>query len=163
MEKIKLSLVLALIAVVSTMTSCVKEQSSLDFGDFPVATIIGNVTYSDGYRAEPGKTSTTEAKGLAIHFTVNNNSYSANNSGTTTFTTRTNEKGNFKIIIPCTVNGISATVTTDDFEGLYYKAPGSLTYAIYKHQAQTINNITPNSIKTCSLSNFTYTPDPTVK
>ncbi len=163
MKNLKLSVIIAMIAM--AMTSCVKEQTAFDFEDVPYyATIIGNARYNDGYRIEPGRTSTIEAKGLCIHVTVNNSDYSTN-SGQSVFFTNTDEKGNFKISIPCTLNGVTATITTDDFINPYYDSPGSYTYKIYTlSKAQTISNLTPHSIKQCVLTDFnSKTADPTIR
>ena len=146
------------------MCSCTKEQTAFDFEDVPYhATIIGNVTYNDGYRTERYTASTTEAKGLCVHIIVDNSQYSA--SGTSVFFTTTDEKGNFKISIPCTLRGVSATITTDDFIGLYYTSPGTHTYRIYSlTEAKTITGLTPNSIKACVLTSFeNSTADPTIR
>ena len=163
MKNLKLSVIIAMIAM--AMTSCVKNQTAFDFEDVPYyATIIGNVTYNDGYRIEENTTSTIEAKGLCIHVTVNNSDYSTK-SGKSVFFTNTDEKGNFKISIPCTLSGVSATITTDDFINLYYNSPGTYTYRIYTLSSpKTITNLTPNSIKACVLTNFdNKTADPTIR
>lgn len=163
MKNLKLSVIIAMIAM--AMTSCVKEQTAFDFEDVPYyATIIGNVSYNDGYRVEQGRTSTTEARGLCIHVTVDNSDYSTN-SGKSVFFTNTDDKGNFKISIPCTLNGVTATITTDDFINPYYESPGRYTYKIYTlSKPKTILDLTPHSIKACVLNAFDHEEaDPTIR
>ena len=163
MKTLKLSVILAMIAM--AMTSCVKEQTSLELEDIPYsATIIGNVTYSDGCRVEASKQSTTEAKGLAVRVKVLNSEYTTNNTSYTVFSTTTDDKGNFRINIPCTLDGVDVTITTDYFEGLFYNSPTTLSYVIYRlEKDHSITNLTPNSIKVCKLSEFLHDDNPTIK
>ena len=163
MKNLKICILLAL--ATTAMCSCTKEQTAFDFEDVPYhATIVGNVSYSDGFRTDKYTNSTTEAKGLCIHVIVNNSDYSSK-SGNSVFFTTTDEKGNFKISVPCTLSGVSATITTDDFIGLYYTSPGIHAYRIYSlKEVKTIEKLTPNSIKACVLTDFNdKTADPTIR
>lgn len=170
MKNLKSTILIAIAAIAMMATSCVKEQTAFNLEDIPYsATIIGRVTCNYGKQQNSLyqiNDVVVPISNLNVFIKVSNSNYYQGLAGNTIFTATTNEDGVYEITIPCSLNGITATITTADFTGPFYQVKDNQNHntpSVYSlKSAQTISSITPNSIKVCELIDFSHTPNPTV-
>ena len=162
MKNLKFSVIFALVAMALT-TSCTKDQTVFNVNDIPYsAKIVGNVTCDMGELRSGNNID--EVRHLNLFIKIANSEFSSNLTGTSVFTTTTNENGYFEISVPCTMDGVDATITADDFYGAYWTVKNnneSYTNVVYSlKNAMSVKDIVPNSINICNISDFSNTPAP---
>lgn len=120
------SIIMIAIAFVTLMVGCKKpvEQSTVSIDDFKEkATIIGHLTYDEGQVLE-GTSYTTSVKPAAnvkVTAVIASSEFSmtGSNKGNLTYTTTTDEEGNYEIVVPVTNSGVNVRVKITNFTGQY--------------------------------------------
>ncbi len=124
LAQFKSIMVAIMIATVLVGCNKPKEQTSVNIEDFTEkATVIGKLIYNEGQSLEGTDYVTTMKPAVDVTVTavVANSEYSAttNGSGNLTFTTKTDEEGNFELEIPVTNDGVNVQLKTTNFVGQY--------------------------------------------
>lgn len=120
MKSIKTLLVAAVAATM--FTACSDDQSSFNVKDVPGRAVIqGTVVYNQGVELVDGKFvyDYTPAAGIELFVTLNNSDFDSNLSGTSVFSTFTDENGEYLIEVPVSEGNMSFKIRTTDFEGVY--------------------------------------------
>lgn len=124
LAQFKSIMVAIMIAAVLVGCNKPKEQTSVNIEDFTEkATVIGKLIYNEGQSLEGTDYVNTmkPAADVTVTAVVANSEYSAttNGSGNLTFTTKTDEEGNFELEIPVTNDGVNVQLKTTNFVGQY--------------------------------------------
>ncbi|MDE6196493.1 MAG: hypothetical protein K2F91_01340 [Muribaculaceae bacterium] len=102
----------------SLLVACSDEQTTFNIENVPGrCTLQGQIVYNQGTTYEGGKFvyNYKPVANSEVFVTVDNSGYGNGLTGETTFTTTTDEQGNYTIEIPAPSNSITATVKTADF------------------------------------------------
>ncbi len=120
------------------LTSCSEDQTSFDTSKMPgKATISGKVVYNQGTTiADDGKFSYNfiPAAKLTVYAEVPNSYYMDGAEGCTTYTTETDEEGNYSFSIPTGVDEANVTISTQPFEST------STSVEIVDQKLETVTN-----------------------
>ncbi len=119
------SLSFAALVLAMTLSSCTKQQSSLEIEDIKgEATIIGCLTYSEGQEYKNGKfvEKFAPATNRKIIAKVCNESFSSSSTGYTYYETYTDSVGKYEIVIPAVENNAQGTkvyIAGETFRGTF--------------------------------------------
>ncbi len=107
-------------------SSCLKEQTALSIEDIPgSAKVMGILTFNKGQAYEGGKFVELKeaAAGVEVVVKVDNATLSPNGNatGTTDYTTTTNEDGSFEVIVPAVDGGVTYEIFAPSFQDVYKK------------------------------------------
>ncbi len=113
-------------------SGCTKEQSELTLSSISGSAVIkGQVRYNQGIK-EIGSVMyeeyLTPAVGQTVSIEINYSSYKSGSTGKESFTSVTDEEGNYSISIPVGANDISGTVEVKAFVGTYGQIVNGVTY-----------------------------------
>lgn len=118
MKTIKLAAFAA--CAVMMLSACSADESTFNIQNVPGrANISGKIIYNQGTTIENGKFvyDYAPAANVMVFADVNNSSYDNNLTGTTRFTTTTDEEGKYEFEIPATNKDAIVTISTADFVG----------------------------------------------
>lgn len=120
------SIIMITLAIVTLMVGCKKpvEQSSVSIDDFKEkATIIGKLTFDEGQTLEGSSYVSTikPAANVKVTAVIASSEFSTkgSNLGNLTYTTKTDEEGNYELSFPVTTQGVNVRVKVANFTGQY--------------------------------------------
>lgn len=118
MKRITNLMLVAILSLVAIfISSCSEEQSSLQLSDIPTnAKIKGTLCYDAGYDYlnKSYVRLINPAANKKVYVEVKNSSFKSGAQGCTTYETKTNEKGEYEIVIPA-VKNTSVTIIGETF------------------------------------------------
>lgn len=154
---------LSVIAIVTLLAGCAKEQSSFKIEDIQGSAIIkGKIQYNAGYSYDydEGKVITSDIRPLANHVVyaeITNSSLRYGAEGVTVLQVSTDANGNYTLYIPATYEGTDVKVYPKAFTTIYrtgidgYDELGNPIFkgveALFEGTKKTFSGLCPNDIK----------------